>query len=56
MYLYPEIDLSKLTNLLKPKIKSIINEEPYFALITKTVFTGMKKNNQQTRIFQSKIN
>ena len=56
MYLHPEINLNKLMSLLKAKIKSIINEEPHFTLISKLVFTRIKKNNQQTRIFQSKIN
>ena len=56
MYLYLEINLSKLTILLKSKIKSIINKELHYELITKLVFNGIMKNNQQTRTFRSKIN
>ena len=45
MYLYLETNLNKLMNLLKSKIKNIINEELRFLLIAKLVFTGIKKNN-----------
>ena len=41
MYLYPNIYLHNFESLLRTSITYLINEEPMFALVQKTIFDGV---------------
>ena len=41
MYLYPDINLCNFKSLLRTSITYLINEEPIFALVRKTIFDSV---------------
>ena len=48
MYLYPDIHLQSFESLIKSSIQHLLEEEPMFALVHRTIFDGVASNNSST--------
>ena len=48
MYLYPDIHLQSFESLMKSSIQHLLEEEPIFALVHRTIFDGVALNNSST--------